>query len=201
MKKLIALLLSMLLVIALCACSASNSNGEPQPSEETNDNTVAATDAETADTDVNTDTGDNADLLGDSPTKLDVNDRGVAYVYYPADQFEYDDWYGKIKNEDTGVGILFDPMLGSANFDELKQSYEENNSDEDDYSLVETTVGGYKALVLKYSDFLGATMRVDIDFGGEHDGWYGLSFAVTGDSLSDCDTDLVWAIIESLELA
>ena len=145
--------------------------------------------------------GDHSALLGSSPTKLDVNDRGIAYVYYPADQFEYDDWYGKLKNEDSGVGILLDPMLGSANFDELKQSYEENNSDEDEYSLVETTVGGYKALILKYSDWLGATMRVDIDFSGEHDGWYGLSFAVTGDSLSDCDTDLVWAIIESLELA
>jgi len=117
------------------------------------------------------------------------------------DQFVYDDWYGKLKNESTGVGILLDPMLGATNFDELKASYEENNSDEDEYSLVETTVNGYKALILKYSDWLGATMRVDIDFGGNHDGWYGLSFAVSGDTLSDCDTELIWAIIESMELA
>lgn len=140
-------------------------------------------------------------LLGDSPTKLDINDRGVAYIYYPADKFAYDDWYGKIKNSETGVGILLDPMLGATNLAELKASYEEHNSSEDDYSLVETTVLGYKALILKYSDWLGATMRVDIDFGGSHDGWYGLSLVVSGDTLADCDTDLVWAIINSLELA
>lgn len=146
------------------------------------------------------DRGDHSELLGSNPAKLDINDRGVACVYYPADQFAYDDWYGKLKNEATGVGILLDPMLGATNFDELKQSYEENNSDEDDYSLTETTINGYRALVMTYSDWLGATMRVDIDFGGNHDGWYGISFAVSGDTLADCDTDLVWAIIESLEL-
>ncbi len=143
--------------------------------------------------------GDSA-LLGANPAQLDINDRGIARVYYPADQFQYDDWYGKLKNEATGVGILLDPMLGATNFEELKASYQQNNSDEQDYSLVETTVNGYKALVLKYSDWLGSTMRVDIDFGGNHDGWYGLSFAVSGDSLGDCDTPLVWAIIESMEL-
>ena len=139
-------------------------------------------------------------LLGTSPTKLDINDRGVVSVYYPADQFRYDDSYGKLKNDDTGVGILIDPMLGAKNLDELKKSYEENNSDEDDYSLTETTVNGCRALILKYSDWLGSTMRVDLDFGGNHDGWYGISFAVSGDSLADCDTELVWAIIESMKL-
>lgn len=144
--------------------------------------------------------GGRSELLGKSPVRLDINDRGVAAVYYPADRFEYDDSYGKLKNKSTGVGILLDPMLGAANFDELKASYEKNNSDEDDYSLTEITVNGYKALLLKYSDFLGSTMRVDVDFGGNHDGWYGLSFAVSGDSLADCDADLVWAIIESMEV-
>lgn len=141
-----------------------------------------------------------SELLGGNPARLDVNDRGIVAIYYPADQFTYDDWYGKLKNEGSGVGILLDPMLGATNFDELKASYAENNSDEDEYSLVETTVNGYKALILKYSDWLGATMRVDIDFGGNHDGWYGISFAVSGDSLSDCDTELIWAIIDSMEL-
>ena len=144
--------------------------------------------------------GANSALLGSDPTRLDVNDRGILYVYYPADQFAYDDWYGKLKNEETGVGILIDPMLGATNLAELKASYEEHNSDEDDYSLTETTVNGCKALVLTYSDWLGATMRVDLDFGGSHDGWYGVSFAVSGDSLADCNTDLIWAIIESMEL-
>ena len=145
--------------------------------------------------------GGNSALLGASPAKLDINDRGVVYVYYPADQFRYDDTYGKLKNDDSGVGILIDPMLGAANFDELKKSYEEHNSDEEDYSLVETTVNGYKAMILKYSDWLSSTMRVDIDFGGKHGNYYGMSFAVSGDSLADCDTPLVWAIIESMELA
>lgn len=144
--------------------------------------------------------GGRSDLLGANPAKLDVNDRGIVNLYYPADQFVYDDLYGKLKNENTGVGILLDPMLGATNLEELRQSYQENNSDEDDYSLTEITVNGYKALLLKYSDFLGATMRVDVDFGGNHDGWYGISFAVSGDSLADCDADLVWAIIESMEL-
>ncbi len=143
--------------------------------------------------------GDSA-LLGANPTKLDINSKGVGFVYYPGDQFVYDDGYGKLKNETTGVGILIDPMLGATNFEELKASYQEKNSKEDEYSLVETTVGSYKALILKYSDWLGATMRVDIDFGGEHDGWFGMSFAVSGNSLKDCDTDLVWAIINSFEL-
>ena len=147
-----------------------------------------------------TPSGGSSELLGSSPARLDVNDRGIVAIYYPADQFAYDDWYGKLKNDSTGVGILLDPMLGATNFDELKASYEENNSDEDEYSLVETTVCGYKAQILKYSDWLGATMRVDIDFGGNHDGWYGISFAVSGDTLSDCDTELIWAIIESMEL-
>ena len=133
-------------------------------------------------------------------TKLDVNGRGILNVYYPAEQFEYDDTYGKLKNEATGVGILIDPMLGATNLAELKQSYEENNSDEDDYSLKETTLNGYKAIIMTYSDWLGATMRIDIDFGGNHDGWYGVSFVVSGDSLSDCDTDVVWSIINSMEL-
>lgn len=133
-------------------------------------------------------------------TKLDVNGRGILNVYYPAEQFEYDDMYGKLKNEATGVGILIDPMLGATNLAELKQSYKENNSDEDDYSLKETTLNGYKAIVMTYSDWLGATMRIDVDFGGNHDGWYGVSFAVSGDSLSDCDTDVVWSIINSMEL-
>ena len=53
---------------------------------------------------------------------------------------------------------------------------------------------------MTYSDWLGATMRIDVDFGGNHDGWYGVSFAVSGDSLSDCDTDVVWSIINSMEL-
>ena len=133
-------------------------------------------------------------------TKLDVNGRGILNVYYPAEQFEYDDTYGKLKNEATGVGILIDPMLGATNLAELKQSYKENNSDEDDYSLKETTLNGYKAIVMTYSDWLGATMRIDVDFGGNHDGWYGVSFAVSGDSLSDCDTDVIWSIINSMEL-
>jgi len=144
--------------------------------------------------------GGNSALLGKNPAKLDVNDKGVVYVYYPADQFRYDDTYGKLKNDDSGVGILIDPMLGASNFEELKASYEKNNSDEDDYSLVQTTVNGYRAQILKYSDWLGSTMRVDIDFGGKHGNYYGISFAVSGDSLADCDTDLVWAIIQSMEL-
>ena len=105
------------------------------------------------------------------------------------------------EGDDTGGGIPIDPMLGAKNLDELKKSYEENNSDEDDYSLTETTVNGCRALILKYSDWLGSTMRVDIDFGGKHGNYDGMSFAVSGDSLEDCDTDLVWAIIESMELA
>ena len=140
-------------------------------------------------------------LLGSSPEKLDINNKGAVYVYYPGDQFEYNDDYGKLKNDDTGVGILIDPMLGSTNLAELKKSYEENNSDEEDYSLVETTINGHNAIIMKYSDWLGSTMRVDIDFGGNHDGFYGMSFAVSGDSLQDCDTDIVWAIINSMEIA
>ncbi len=144
--------------------------------------------------------GGNSALLGSSPAKLDINNKGAVYVYYPADQFEYDDDYGKLKNDDTGVGILIDPMLGSKNFEELRASYEKNNSDEDDYSLTDTTINGFRAQIMTYTDWLGATMRVDIDFGGAHDGFYGMSFAVSGDSLEDCDTDIVWAIIESMEV-
>ena len=144
--------------------------------------------------------GELSALLGANPAKLDVNDKGAVFIYYPAEQFYYDPDYGKLKNDDTGVGILIDPMLGSTNFDELKASYEENNSDEEDYSLTETTINGHKAMIMTYSDWLGSTMRVDIDFGGEHDGFYGMSFAVSGDSIWDCDTDIVWAIIESMEV-
>ena len=54
--------------------------------------------------------------------------------------------------------------------------------------------------VQQNADWLGATMRIDVDFGGNHDGWYGVSFVVSGDSLSDCDTDVVWSIINSMEL-
>ena len=144
--------------------------------------------------------GGKSPLLGDSPAVLDVNGRGIVYIYYPADQFYYNDDYGKLKNDNTGVGILIDPMLGSTNYDELKASYEQNNSKEDDYSLTETTINGFRAMIMTYTDWLGATMRVDIDFGGKHDGYYGISFAVSGDSLKDCDSDLVWAIINSMEL-
>lgn len=146
-------------------------------------------------------TSEKSALLGSNPTKLNINDRDIVYVYYPGDQFEYNADYGKIKSTSNGTGILFDPMLGATNLAELKASYEANNSSEDDYSLSEITVNGYKAIELKYSDWLGATMRVDVDFGGSHDGYYGMSFCVSGDSLSDCDTDLIWAIIESFELA
>ena len=139
-------------------------------------------------------------LLGSNPARLDINGKGAVYVYYPADQFAYDADYGKLRNSDTGVGILIDPMLGSTNLAEIKASYEEHNSDEDDYSLVETTRNGYQALIMTYSDWLGSTLRVDLDFGGNHDGFYGMSFAVSGNSLEDCDSDLVWAIIDSMEV-
>lgn len=201
MKKIIVLTLAMLLVVALCACGGSNENQETQAPDDIVSNTAEATTAEvTTAESSDTPSGGDTDLLGSSPAKLDINSKGAGFIYYPADQFVYDEGYGKLKNEDTGVGILIDPMLGATNFDELKKSYEENNSDEDEYSLTETTVNGYKALVLKYSDFLGATMRVDIDFGEEHDGWFSMSFAVSGNSLADCDTDIVWAIINSMEL-
>ena len=131
---------------------------------------------------------------------LDVNGKGAVLIYYPEDQFYYDDDYGKLKNSETGVGILIDPMLGSTNLEELKKSYEEHNSKEDDYSLTETTINGYRAIIMTYSDWLGSTMRVDIDFGGSHDGFYGMSFAVSGYSLADCDTDVVWAIIRSMQV-
>ena len=172
--------------------------GIAEPIAEQPQQQTATPDVSSGSTD--TGTGESSALLGANPAKLDVNDRGIVTVLYPADQFAYDDLYGKLKNETTGVGILIDPMLGATNFDELKASYEQNNSSEDEYSLVETTVNGYKALVLKYSDWLGATMRIDIDFGGSHDGWYGISFAVSGDTLADCDTELVWAIIRSMSL-
>lgn len=142
-----------------------------------------------------------SELLGSNPTRLSLTSGDVVFVYYPADQFEYDDDYGKLRSKNGSVGILFDPMLGENNLEELKASYEENNSGEDDYSLTETTVNGYKAIILKYTDWLNSTMRVDVDFGASHDGVYGMSFVVSGDSLDECDTDLIWAIIESFELA
>lgn len=165
-------------------------NGGSQPAEQPSSGEPSGTSS-----------GELSPLLGSNPAKLDINNKGAVFVYYPADRFRYDADYGKLKNDSTGVGILIDPMLGATNLAELKASYEKNNSDEDEYSLVETTVNGYKAIILKYSDWLGSTMRVDIDFGGNHDGYYGMSFAVSGDSLKDCDTDLVWAIINSMELA
>lgn len=146
------------------------------------------------------DSGELSPLLGASPAVLDVNGKGAVLIYYPADRFYYNSDYGKLKNDETGVGILIDPMLGANNLDELKKSYEEHNSTADDYSLTETTVNGYRAIIMTYSDWLGATMRVDVDFGGSHDGFYGMSFAVSGDSLSDCNTDLVWAIIQSMKV-
>ena len=167
---------------------------EPLPSSTTAD-TPAAPSAAPAQS-----SGEASALLGANPATLDVNDRGIVTVLYPADQFRYDDLYGKLKNDTTGVGILIDPMLGEKNFEELKASYEKNNSDEDEYSLTDTTVNGLKAQILTYSDWLGATMRVDIDFGGNHGGWYGISFAVSGDTLKDCNTELVWAIIRSMSL-
>lgn len=145
--------------------------------------------------------GGNSELLGSDPVKLDINDRGIVFVYYPGDQFEYNADYGKIRSTSGSVSILFDPMLGETNFDELKASYEKNNSSMDDYSLTETTVNGYKAQIMTYSDWLGATMRVDVDFGGSHDGYYGMSFCVSANTLEECDTDLIRAIIESFELA
>ena len=39
-----------------------------------------------------------------------------------------------------------------------------------------------------------------MDFGGEHDGFYGMSFNVSVSTLDECDTDVVWAIIQSFEL-
>lgn len=122
-------------------------------------------------------------------------------MYYPGDKFEYDDTYGKIKSKNGSVSILFDPMLGSTNYEEYKTAYKEKYSSEDDYSLTETTVNGYKAMIMKYSDWLDSSMYVDVDFGGSHGGYYGMCFNVTADSLDECDTDLVWAIIESFELA
>ena len=144
--------------------------------------------------------GSPSSLLGSDPAKLDVYGKGAVYVYYPADQFVYDDGYGMLKNASAGVNIMVDPMLGSTNLAELKASYEKNNSKEAEYSLKETTLLGYKALILTYSDWLGATLRVDIDFGGNHDGFYGMSFSVKADTLKECDTPLVWAVIESMQV-
>ena len=157
-------------------------------------------DAGTTDTGASSGSANSA-LLGANPVKHSINGKDIVFVYYPGDQFEYNADYGKIKSTTGGAGILFDPMLGSTNYDELKSHYEKDLSGENDYSLTETTVNGYKALVLKYTDWLDSTMRVDVDFGGNHDGYYGMSFCVSGNSLDDCDTDLIWAIIESFEPA
>lgn len=145
--------------------------------------------------------GEKPGLLGNNPVKQSINDRDIVFVYYPGDLFEYNDSYGKIRSKTGSVSILFDPMLGSTNYEEYKKAYKEKYASEDDYSLTETTVNGYKAMVMKYSDWLGSSMYVDVDFGGSHNGYYGMCFNVSADSLAECDTDLVWAIIESFELA
>ncbi len=175
--------------------SESGSERESEPSEPTepSDSGKSSEKASTGSS------GAKSPLLGSNPTKLDIGN-GRLFVYYPGDLFDYNADYGKIQSKDSGLGILFDPMLGENNLEELRASYEEVNSKEDDYSLRDLTVNGYKAICMTYSDWLGSTMRVDVDFGAEYDEYFGISFAVSGDSLEECDTELVWAIIESFEL-
>lgn len=145
--------------------------------------------------------GSQSALLGSSPKKHSINDRDIVYVYYPEDKFEYNSDYGKIKSTAGGADILFDPLLGSTNYDEYKASFEKEYSKESDYSMEEKEVNGFKTLVVTYSDWLSSNMQVVVDFGGSHDGYYGMRFSVTGDSVDDCNSDLVWAIIESMEVA
>ena len=103
---------------------------------------------------------------------------------------------------ETGICQRQRPDRVSGPFDQLKAVYEEEYSSYADYSLTETTVNGYRAPVMKYyDDRFGAKMYVDVDFGGEYDGCYGVSFNVGADTLAECDSDAAWAIIRSLEFA
>lgn len=141
-----------------------------------------------------------AAAAGDS-VKLSINDRDIVFVYYPGDRFEYNKDYGKIKSTDGGADILFDPLLGDTNYEEYKTSFEKEYSKEADYSMEETTVNGYKTLVMTYTDWLSSGMQVVVDFGKSVDGYYGMRFSVTGDSVDICNSDTVWAVIKSMEIA
>lgn len=133
---------------------------------------------------------------------LDLNDRGLFFVTYP-ESWTYDSGYGKLKNEATGTGILFDPLLDEENFEEWRAVFEEKYSGYDNYSLEETTLNGYRALYCQYEDWIGAYVVIVVDF-GDHFGsgsYCGMRFSISGSSIDACSADEVTAIVRSFELS
>ena len=143
----------------------------------------------------------NSALLGSDPEVLDINDRGIVTFRYPGSEFTYDSDYGKLESSTGGASIAFDPCLGASNVAEYESAFRGSDyTSMDDYELYETKIGGCRAIVCRGSDWFSSRMNIVVDFGGSHGGFYGLSITISGDSLDDCDTDLVWAVINSMAL-
>lgn len=140
-----------------------------------------------------------AGKLPANTTTFDIGKYGKILVKYPSD-WEYNSDYDKVSNG-KGTGVMFDYLLAPTNYDELKSSYTSDQyKSYDDYSYYETTLKGFKTEVVTYSDWLDTTMYVVVDFGYNIGELYGVKFAVSGNSLADCQIDEVWGIINSLEV-
>ena len=140
-------------------------------------------------------------LLGSDPKVLDINDRGIVMFRYPGSEFTYDSDYGKLESSTGGASIAFDPCLGASDAAEYESAFRgDAYTSMDDYELYETRICGCRAVVCRGSDWLSSRMNIVVDFGSSHGGFYGMSITVSGDSPDDCDTDLVWAVLNSMEL-
>lgn len=133
---------------------------------------------------------------------LDFDNHGIFFVTYPSETWSYNSDYGKLKNESTGTGILFDPLLGSSNYDEWHDIFSEKYSSEDNYSMDEIEINGYRTLYCQYEDWLGAYVELVVDFDGffGSNSYYGMRFSISGNSIDDCCADDVVAIVQSFEL-
>lgn len=139
---------------------------------------------------------------GGALSKVDYSDRGNFFVSYPSDIYTYDPDYTKLKRKDGEGGIMMDALLGDTNYEEFRNKFETEFSGNKNYSLEETDINGYKTMVVKYDDSDGGNMVVIVDFNGffGEGSYYGMRFVVSGKTIADCDTDVVWSIIKSFEL-
>lgn len=221
MKKVFGLMLGMLLVVSLAGCggkkndmqssaektagvSSTKGVSESTADDKTSSANVSAPAGNTSLENGSQSTGNASSVAGagGALSKVDYSDRGNFFVSYPSDIYTYDPDYTKLKRKDGEGGIMMDALLGDTNYEEFRNKFETEFSGNKNYSLEETDINGYKTMVVKYDDSDGGNMVVIVDFNGffGEGSYYGMRFVVSGKTIADCDTDVVWSIIKSFEL-
>lgn len=190
MKRLIALLLTLVMTLSLAACGAKDAPKDADTGKK-NDSSQSQTESKPA------------------PEKVEVKipegygryvNQGAA-ILYPTDTYK-ESMMGGVEKTDGGIPWVRISISGDA-FDKQKALCEQEHGTASDYSLSEITVGEHKALKCIYSDSAAYFMEVIIDTAFINDSsWACVAIKVevaksSGMDASAFDDEGLWEIINS----